>query len=142
MPSRCASCALQTSAVNSSSLALRGPSSQGCTNHSTPQTPMVTTGSQNSASSLATMRSQAQASIVFPAGTQVMTGGEMRTVACENHDLDRVVLHRLVERGVKIVGHLQVLRVARLGPVHHDPRDARLRPFHNDGLEFFYCFHG
>ena len=25
-------------------------------------------------------------------------------------------------------------RVARLGPVHHDPRDARLRPFDDDGL--------
>ena len=34
--------------MNRNSLALRGPSSQGCTNHSTPQTPMVTTGSQNS----------------------------------------------------------------------------------------------
>ena len=28
-----------------------------------------------------------------------------------------------IEGGVEIVGHLQVLRVARLGPVHHDPRD-------------------
>ena len=59
----------------------------------------------------------------------------MRAVAGEDDDLDRVVLHRLVEGGIEIVGHLQVLRVARLGPVHHDPRDAWLRPFHDDGLE-------
>ena len=59
----------------------------------------------------------------------------MRAVAGEDDDLDRVVLHRLVEGGIEVVGHLQVLRVARLGPVHHDPRDAWLRPFHDDGLE-------
>ncbi len=59
----------------------------------------------------------------------------MRAVAGEDDDLDRVVLHRLVEGGVEVVGHLQVLRVARLGPVHHDPRDAWLRPLHDDGLE-------
>ena len=47
----------------------------------------------------------------------------MRTVAGEHDHLDRVVLHRLVEGGVEVVGHLQVLRVARIGPVHHDPRD-------------------
>ena len=67
MPRRCASWALQLSAVKRNSLALRAPSSHGCTNHSTPSTPMVTTGSQNSASSLAMMMSQAQASISPPA---------------------------------------------------------------------------
>src|SRR5690242_16670363 len=59
----------------------------------------------------------------------------MRAVAGEDDDLDGVVLHRLVEGGVEVVGHLQVLRVARLGPVHHDTRDAWLRPRHDDGLE-------
>src|SRR3954452_24843597 len=78
MPSRCASSAFQLSAVNKNSLALRGPSSQGCTNHSTPQTPMVTTGSQNSASSLATIKSQAQASISPPAMHFPCTFGDGR----------------------------------------------------------------
>ena len=73
---------------------------------------------------------------VLAAGAQIMAGGKMRAVAGEDDDLDRVVLHRLVEGGVEVVGHLQVLRVARLGPVHHDPRDARLRPLHDNGLEF------
>ena len=59
----------------------------------------------------------------------------MRAVAGEDDDLDRVILHRPVERGVEIVGHLQILRVARFGPVHHDPRNARLGPFHQQGLE-------
>ena len=63
----------------------------------------------------------------------------MRAASCENDDLDRVVLHRRIEGGVEVVGHLQVLRVARLGPVHHDPRDARFRPLHDDGFE---CGHG
>src|SRR5436190_422418 len=126
MPSRCASSALQTSDVNSNSLALRGPSSQGCTNHSTPQTPMVTTGSQNSASWLATIRSQAQASIRPPAMHLPCTSAIVGFARLR---------HRRVEGGIEVVGHLQVLRVARLGPVHHDPRDAWLRPFHDDGLE-------
>ena len=60
----------------------------------------------------------------------------MRAVAGENDDLDGIVLHRLVEGGVEVVGHLQVLRVARLGPVHHDPRNARVGPFHHNGLEW------
>jgi hypothetical protein len=69
----------------------------------------------------------------------------MRSVAGQDDDLDRVVLHRGVERGVEVVGHLQVLRVARLGSVHHDPRDPRFRPLHDDGFELhglaapFYC---
>ena len=79
---------------------------------------------------------------VLAAGAQIVPGREMRTVAGEDDDLDRVVLHRLVEGGVEIVGHLQVLRVARLGPVHHDPRDARLRPLHDDGLERPVVFMG
>src|SRR5439155_21356844 len=153
---------------------------------------MVTTGSQNSASLLAMIRSQAQASINPPAmhlpwtsamvgfcqiapapgnlqvnfllarktamgiglgkpapisnrwkintgrvlagGPQIVAGREMRAAAREDDDLDRVVLHRAVKGGVEVVGHLQVLRVPRLGPVHHDPCDARLRPFHDDGL--------
>jgi hypothetical protein len=65
---------------------------------------------------------------------QIMSGREMRAAAGEDDDLDRVVLHRAVKGGVEVVGHLQVLRVSCLGPVHHDPRDARLRPFHDDGL--------
>src|SRR6476620_561029 len=60
----------------------------------------------------------------------------MRSVAGKDDDLDRIVLHRMVEGGIEVVSHLQVLRVARLGPVHHDPGDARLRPLHDDGLEF------
>src|SRR5258707_15645447 len=63
----------------------------------------------------------------------------MRAAAGEDDDLDRVVLHRIVKGGVEVVGHLEVLRVPRLGPVLHDPRDARLRPFHDDG---FVCGHG
>ena len=65
---------------------------------------------------------------------QIVAGREMRAVAGEDDDLDRIVLHRGIEGGVEVVGHLQVLRVPRLGPVHHDPRDARLRPFDDDGL--------
>jgi hypothetical protein len=72
---------------------------------------------------------------VLAAGPQIVAGGEMRSAACENDHLDRIILHRLVEGGIEIVGHLQVLRVACFRPVHHDPRDARLRPFHDDGLE-------
>jgi len=60
----------------------------------------------------------------------------MRTAAGQDDDLDRVVLHCIIERSVEVVGHLQVLRVACLGPVHHDPRDARFRPFHDDGFEW------
>jgi hypothetical protein len=48
-------------------LALRGPISQGWAKNSTPQTPISTTGSRNSASSEAMMMSQAQASIKPPA---------------------------------------------------------------------------
>src|SRR6266404_9917091 len=59
----------------------------------------------------------------------------MRAATGEDDDLDCVVLHGLIEGSIEVVGHLQVLRVARLGPVHHDPRDAWLRPFHDDGLE-------
>src|SRR5207245_11343994 len=56
-----------------------------------------------------------------------------------DEDLDRGILHRAVKGGVEVVGHLQVLRVPRLGPVHQDARDARRRPFHDDGL---VCRHG
>jgi hypothetical protein len=71
-----------------------------------------------------------------------MAGREMRAAACEDDDLDRIVLHRRIECGIEVVGHLQVLCVARLGPVHDDPRDRRLRPFHLDRFEFVFCFHG
>jgi hypothetical protein len=71
---------------------------------------------------------------VLDPGPQIVSGGEMRPASGQDDDLDCIVLHRRVERGVEVVGHLQVLRVARLGPVHHDPRDARFRPFHDDGL--------
>jgi len=64
----------------------------------------------------------------------------MRAVACENDDLDRVILHRLIERGVEIVGHLQVLRVARLGPVHHDRAIRGSGRSNDDGLEFSIVF--
>ncbi len=80
---------------------------------------------------------------VFTSGAQIVAGREMRAVAGKDDDLDRVVLHRLVEGGVEVVGHLQVLSVARLGPVHHNPRDGRRRPLDDDGLErVFCCFHG
>ena len=62
----------------------------------------------------------------------------MRAVAGEDDDLDRVVLHRRIERGVEVVGHLQVLGVAGFGAVHHDPRNRRFRPLHDDGLERFH----
>ena len=55
------------STVNSNSLALRTPTSQGWAKNSTPQTPIYTTGSRDSASSEAIMISQAQASIRPPA---------------------------------------------------------------------------
>ncbi|MGL3213465.1 hypothetical protein [Bradyrhizobium sp. BR 1433] len=61
----------------------------------------------------------------------------MRAVAGEDDDLDRVVLHRPVEGSVEVVGHLQVLGVAGLGAVHHDPRDRGLGPFDNNRLELF-----
>ncbi len=51
------------SPVNSSSLALRGPSSQVWAWSSTPLMPMNSTGSENSALSAATIRSQGQHSI-------------------------------------------------------------------------------
>ena len=57
----------QASAINSNSLALRTPTSQGWAKNSTPQTPISTTGSRNSASSEAIMITQAQASIRPPA---------------------------------------------------------------------------
>jgi hypothetical protein len=62
----------------------------------------------------------------------------MRTAAGQDDHLDRVVLHRIIERSVEVVGHLQVLRVACLGPVHHDPHDARIRPLDEYG---FKCGH-
>ena len=71
---------------------------------------------------------------VLAGRAQIVSGREMRTVTCKDNDLDRIILHRMIERGVEVVGHLQVLRVSRLGPVHHDPRDARFRPFHDNGL--------
>src|SRR6476661_5123522 len=79
------------------------------------------------------------AGLIFSGGAQIVPRGKMRAAAGEDDDLDRVVLHRAVKGGVEIIGHLQVLRVARFRPVHHDPRDARLRPFHDDG---FICGHG
>ena len=83
-------------------------------------------------------RRKIDAGCIFAGGPQIMPGREMRSAAGQDDDLDRVVLHCVIERGVEVVGHLQVLRVARLGPVHHDPRDARVRPFHDDG---FKCGH-
>src|SRR3954452_5675060 len=80
-------------------------------------------------------RRKIYARFILAAGPQVMARGEVRAVAGENDHLDRVVLHRLIKGGVEIVGHLQVLRVARVGPVHHDPGNRRLRPLHEDGLE-------
>ena len=49
--------------MNSSSLALRGPNSQVWAWNSTPQMPMLSTGSENSALSAATIRSHGQHSI-------------------------------------------------------------------------------
>ena len=71
---------------------------------------------------------------VLAARTQIVAGGEVRAAAGEYDHLDRIVLHRRVEGGVEIVSHLQILRIARLGPVHHDPGDRRIRPLHQDGL--------
>jgi hypothetical protein len=48
---------------------------------------------------------------------QVVAGGEVRVDAGEDHDLDRVVLSGPIEGRVQVVGHLQVLRIARFGPV-------------------------
>jgi hypothetical protein len=67
MPSWRASSAVNQSPVNSSSLALRGPSSQGWAKYSTPFTPMPTVGSENRASSLATITSHTHRSMSPPA---------------------------------------------------------------------------
>jgi hypothetical protein len=88
-------------------------------------------------------RWKTDAGIVLVPRTQIMPCQKMRAVAGENDDLDGIVLDRPVEGGVEVVGHLQILGVARLGPVHHDPRDTRLRPLHNNGFEsIFACTHG
>ena len=77
------------------------------------------------------------ARLVLAGRPQIVTGREMRAIAGEDDDLDRIVLHRLVEGGVEVVGHLQVLGVARLRAVHHDPRNRRVGPLDNDRLELF-----
>ncbi len=76
------------------------------------------------------------AGLVLARGAQVMAGGEVRVGAGEHDDLDGVVLHRAVEGGVQVVGHLQVLRIARIGPVHHDPRHIWRRLLVDDGFVF------
>ncbi|AUS51042.1 Uncharacterised protein [Mycobacterium tuberculosis] len=64
IPSAWASSAPMQSPVSSSSLVLRGPNSHGCPKYSTPHMPSrVPTTSANTVSSLATIRSQHQASI-------------------------------------------------------------------------------
>src|SRR3954447_22717371 len=73
-------------------------------------------------------RRKIHAGSVLRPGPQVVPGREVRAAAGEDNDFDLVVLHRAVECGVEVVGHLKVLRVARLGPVHHDARDPRLGP--------------
>ena len=67
MPAASASVALIRRAVNSISLALRGPSSQVWPWYSTPPMPMRATGSENMALSAAIIRSQGQQSINPPA---------------------------------------------------------------------------
>ena len=69
IPRRHASWAGIGSPVNSICLALRAPTSKGCTKYSMPLTPKETTGSENSASSLATIRSQGHTNIKPPAIT-------------------------------------------------------------------------
>jgi hypothetical protein len=76
------------------------------------------------------------AGLVLARCAQVVAGGKVRVGAGEHDDLDRVVLHRAVEGGAQVVGHLQVLRVARIGPVHHDPRHIRRRLLVDDGFVF------
>ena len=67
IPSSYARCAGIRSARNSIALAARGPTAHGCAKYSTPGMPIRSTGSMKNASSAATIRSQAQASISPPA---------------------------------------------------------------------------
>ena len=56
---------------------------------------------------------------------EIVTGGEVRAFAAQQHHLDLLVLRGLVETGVQIIGHAVVLGIPRLGAVLHDLGDMR-----------------
>ncbi len=56
----------------------------------------------------------------------VVTGGEVLASSGQDNGPDRIVVDGAAERGVERIGHLAVLRVAVLRPVHRQGRDRAL----------------
>ena len=73
---------------------------------------------------------------VAPRSADVVAGGEVLPRAGEDDDLHRVVVDRRVEGGIERVGHLRVLGVAVLRPVHRHEGDVAARLVEN-GILFF-----
>ena len=73
---------------------------------------------------------------------QVVPGGEVRIAAGEDDDLGLRIVRAELERIVQVIGHLEVLRVPGVGPVHGDAQNIVGRPVEQQRVESGQVGHG